>query len=478
MKIMLCNPPTGFFLRDERCQIDMNTRVAENMREPIQLLYLAGLVKSLGYEVALHDYSFPRYTLDDVCKDIEAFKPEWFYMETTQGTFTPDLEFMASLRQKGYNMKFLLKAPFVDRDYLQEKLLMRPFFKDISCYFITRDAEDTLKEVLAKGREGILSSVFYWHNGEIEVFDHTIDQAHKRFKLDDYPIPPRELLNKFDYVRPDTGEPIAYIYTAKGCPYPCVFCSAPVYLGKTINMRSVESVIAEIENCVHEHGINNFFFRSDTFTFEKKWVLSFCAHILDKGLVIRWGTNSRVDKIDREMVEAMKKAGCDIIGFGVESGSDRILEHIKKVITTAQIKAAHRCVKEAGIKSFFHTIIGFPWDTHETIKETQRFLLQESPDFIEVNVPYPLRGTELFAIAKEHGLFISDDLEAYSHVKPILRTFTLTPEEVSRYRKQILRSFYLRPHYIFSKLCSIKNPKVFINYMKWGVAFLGKLRRA
>jgi anaerobic magnesium-protoporphyrin IX monomethyl ester cyclase len=479
MKVFFCNPPTGSFLRDERCQIDINSRVAENMREPIQLLYLTGLVQSFGAEVFLRDYSFPRYKIEDVCADLAQFAPDWFYMETTQGTFSKDLAFIVALKERGFAFKVMLKAPFIDEEYLKTILLKAVFPKTITVYFITRDFEPVIKDILERGNDSVFfPAVFVWHHGDLIIprdkgQDHVTD-----FALDDYPLPPRHFLNKYDYVRPDTGKPIAYIYTAKGCPYPCLFCSAPVYLGKTINMRSVKSVLVEIEDCVNGYGIHDFFFRSDTFTFKKEWVLDFCGEIEKRGLKISWGTNSRVDKIDEEMVRAMKSAGCDIIGFGIESGSDLILKKIKKEITTEQISVAHACVRSAGIKSFFHTIVGFPWDTHETIKETQKFLLKESPDFIEVNVPYPLRGTELYAIAKDNALFIADDLEAYSHVKPILRTFTLSPAEVDKYRKNMLKLFYYRPKYILNKLLLIKNPKVFINYVKWGLSFTFKLFRS
>jgi len=472
MRIFFCNPPTGSFLRDERCQIDINSRVAENMREPIQLLYLAGLMQSLGARIFVRDYSFPRYTIDNVRNDLQQFIPDWFYMETTQGTFSKDLAFIATLMENGSTFKVILKAPFLDEEYLRKMLAQKPLPSTIMIYFMTRDFELTMKMMLENTQA---PGVFVWHDGSLSV---PRDQGQGNvFALDEYPIPPRHWLNKFDYVRPDTGKPIAYIYTAKGCPYPCLFCSAPVYLGTAINMRSVASVVAEIESCMKEQGIYDFFFRSDTFTFDREWVLQFCREVEKRRLRIRWGTNSRVDKIDEVMVKAMKVAGCDIIGFGVESGSDSILAKIKKGITVAHIRQAHAIVRGAGIRSFFHCIIGFPWDTHETIRETKDFLLAESPDFIEVNVPYPLRGTELYSIAKEQRLFIADDLEAYSHVKPILRTFSLSAAEVNKYRKDILRSFYYRPQYILDKLLLIRNPKVFFNYMRWGWAFTWKLFR-
>jgi len=474
MKIFLCNPPTGFFIRDERCQIDVNSRVAENIREPIQALYLTGLLQKYGYEVFLRDYSFSAFTIDHVLSDVTRFRPDCFYMETTQGTFRNDMSFIQSLYAAADGLFFIIKAPFLDFRYLEKEVKAIDLNIDTKIYFVVRNFEQTIRDILSpQGRTARINNTYLLLKQKIAQpisFD-----TDTKFSMDDYSLPPRYFLNKNDYLRPDTNEPMAYIYSSRGCPYRCIFCSAPIYLGRKIQTRSVSSVLAEIQECIEKYRISNFFFRSETFTFDKKWVMLFCKKIIEEKIKIRWGANGRVDRIDIDMLGAMKSAGCDIIGFGIESGSDEILKKIKKDICTSNIEHTNKITKETGIKTFFHCIVGFPWDNRETIAETKRLLLRVNPDFIEVNVPYPLRGTELYEIADKHNLFVSKSFRDFSHINPILRTFSLEAEEVSRLRKDLLFSFYCRGDYILNKLKDIKHPKVFFNYAKWGCRLIKKI---
>jgi len=474
MKIFLCCPPTGYFIRDERCQIDVHSRIAENIREPIQLLYLAGLLQKKGYEILLNDYCFPSYSIDNVVNDCIRFKPDCVCIETTQGTFKDDIKFINKLHTSFRDAYFILKSPFIDLNYLSDYIKYSHINSDIKIYFIVRDFEQTILNILKNYHtSNALDNVYLYLNGKI-IPPESIGEKNI-FDMDEYPIPPRNLLNKFNYVRPYTGDPIAYIYTSNGCPYDCIFCSAPIYLGRKVQTRSVMSVINEIEDCIKNYNIRNFFFRSDTFTIDKEWVMQFCKAILDRKLNIKWGTNSRTDTIDAEMLELMKSAGCDIIGLGIESGSDFILKNIKKNICTDDVERVHKLIKKFGIKTFFHCIIGFPWDSRETINQTKKFLLQVKPDFVEVNVPYPLNGTELYELAERHNLFVSKEFETFSHIKPILRTFSLSADEIEKLRKNILMSFYFRPGFIFEKFKYINKPKVFLNYTKWGYALINKI---
>ena len=90
-------------------------------------------------------------------------------------------------------------------------------------------------------------------------------------------------------------------------------------------------------------------------------------------------------------------------------------------------------------------------------------------------MPYPLKGTELYDIAENNNLFVSKDFEEYSHIKPILRTFTLATHEIEKLRKDILWSFYCRPAFIFEKCKYIRHPKIFLNYIKWGFNLVKKI---
>ena len=476
MRVFLCCPPTGKFIRDERCQIDITSRVAENIREPIQPLYLAGLLKTYGHDVLLKDYSVRQVPAAAVAHEVKQFAPACVYLETTQGTIESDGAFIALLAKECPAVFFIIKTPFVDEKILTERLIPPLEGNDARLYCIVEEFERSIKHILdyESGNKNMPcnASGYIIEQGAVQPLPGYTGEP---FSMDEYPVPPRYFLNKHDYVRPDTGEPIAYIYSAKGCPYDCVFCSAPAYLGTYVNQRSPEKLIAEMHDCIEQYGITNFFFRSDTFTFDKEHVKEFCRRIIEKKWRLSWGTNSRVDKIDEEMLILMKQAGCDIIGFGIESGSDVILEKIKKGISSADIEKTHRLVTRTGIRTFLHSIVGFPWDTEETVRETKQLIRRLNPHFIEVNVPYPLYGTELYAFAEEHGLFVSRSFADYSHVKPILKTLYMDTERINSLRRELLWSFYVRPSYIIKTLLRAGKPRVIYNYLRWGVSLIFKL---
>jgi radical SAM superfamily enzyme YgiQ (UPF0313 family) len=194
--------------------------------------------------------------------------------------------------------------------------------------------------------------------------------------------------------------------------------------------------------------------------------------IVEKKLSIRWGTNSRVDTICAERLEWMKKAGCWIVGFGVESGSQEMLDKMKKRTTIEDARRAVRLCRQYGIKTYLLFMIGLPWDSRETVEETIRFARELDGDFIDFNIAYPLPGTEFHAIAVANRLFDESRLQGHDYSKPLVRTFSLSTEELVRFRSKALRSFYLRPRYLIRTIFSINSFAEMINYAKAGVRVL------
>src|SRR3972149_9319127 len=131
------------------------------------------------------------------------------------------------------------------------------------------------------------------------------------------------------YTRPDTSEPQATIQTSRGCPSQCIFCLSPLISGMKLRERSVGNIVAELEECVNKYHIRNFFFRADTFTLNKKSVIELCKEIIDSKFDIAWVANSRVNTIDEERLEWMKKAGCWLVAFGIESENKKKNQHKK-----------------------------------------------------------------------------------------------------------------------------------------------------
>ena len=291
--------------------------------------------------------------------------------------------------------------------------------------------------------------------------------------LDELPFPARDLVNNKLYIRPDTGEPQTTIQSQRGCPARCIYCLVGTVSGYIINFRSPESVVREIEECVNKHNIKNFYFRADTFTWDKDWVIKLCKLIIDKKLDIRWNCNSRVSTIDEERLQWMKKAGCWLIGFGIETGSNEGLRKIKKGTTIEQAEEALRLCKMYKMKTYLFFVIGLPWETKKDVEDTINFAKKLRGDFAEFNMAFPYPGTEFYQMGIEQGLFKEEDIYSGGNQhKSGLRTLYLSNEELDSLRTKGEKSLLLSPSYILNTISQIRSPKVFFNYMKYGSKIL------
>jgi len=191
---------------------------------------------------------------------------------------------------------------------------------------------------------------------------------------------------------------------------------------------------------------------ADTFTLNRDLVMEFCALIKSRNLKFNWMCNSRVDKVDEEMLVAMRKAGCRGIAYGIESGVQSILDSVKKGVSVKQIEKAFSLTLKAKIPSLGHVILGLPGETRETIKQTLNFLKKLNCDYAQFYCAIPFPGTDFYSLAKENGWLVTDDWSKFELNQAIIRTPFLSEEELRLYRKRAYASFYLRPGYIFKKM--------------------------
>lgn len=457
MKVLLINPPTGRYIRSDRCQAPVDTRVAEPARPPMDLAYMAGALEGMGAQCLIRDYPMERLSIGALEKDCCVFGPDMAVINVTTPTIKDDLETVKLLKKIDPDILTVAKgAHFMvfDKQVLEEYESL-----DVA---IRGEPEFTIKEIASgKSREQILGITYRNGSGVARNPDRPFLN-----NLDELSFPARHLLNNGLYLAPDTSRPIAFINTARGCPAGCCFCAAGMVSGQNIRMRSVSSVIRELEQCVNEFGFKDFFFEADTFTWHKDWVIDFCEQIIKSNLRIRWAANSRVDTLDEERLKWMKKAGCYIIGFGAESASQALLDKMHKKIVPGQIERAVNLCNRYGVESFLVFVVGLPWETKETANETEHFVKKSKASFIEVNVAYPLPGTEFYRIARENNLFDEGALFGHNYSFPLVRSFALSTPELAILRKRILRTFYFRPGYIAKRIFKVRSFSEGLNYCR------------
>ncbi len=454
-------PPTGVYMRDDRCQAPVEGMTAQPNRAPLDLAYMAAMLEGHGIECRIGDYAAPKSPWSEVERDIAAFRPDMIVVSVTTPTINIDLA--ACRIAKKIDPKILTVAKGAHLHSKDDEVLLTYPELDL---VIRGESEHAVADIGAGKPWSTILGLAYREDGQLK---RNGDRPYIEVEnLDALPFPARHLLNNDLYRTPDTDEPITMVNTGRGCPHKCIYCAVTIASGFRLKVRSPENIVDELEECVNKHNIRNFFFRADTFTWNEKWVVELCDLIVARGLKIRWGSNSRVDTISEKRLEAMKRAGCWIIGFGVESGNQDMLDKMKKRAKLEDAEKAIALCKQYGIKSYGLFVIGLPWETRETAEETIAFAKKINPSFLDFNIAYPLPGTEYYRIAKEMGLFEEADLSKGDYARPIVRSQSLSTADLVKLRRKALLGYYLRPKYVLDTVKGIRSPKVFLNYAKSG----------
>lgn len=227
--------------------------------------------------------------------------------------------------------------------------------------------------------------------------------------LDNLPLPAAYYDNAFGV---DPRRQLEFIITSRGCPAACRFCSSPRFWGKTLRFRSPQSIVDEIRFIRDKYGLIYFSIRDDTFTTGRERVMAFCRLLLREKIYILWNCQSRVNAVDAEMLLMMKRAGCECVQFGVESGSPRMLKELGKNITPEQVKAAALAARKAGINLSVYLITGVPNETEEDLNATCRLIDEIKPADGQVSPLAYYPGAALFEKGIAAGAVSGDIFES------------------------------------------------------------------
>lgn len=456
-RALLINPPSGLYIREDRCQVPVKGLTATAPRPPIDLAYIASILEKEGVECKIRDYPVEGRGWSALRNDLETFIPDLLIVSVTTPTF--ELDMKACKIAKGIIPYITTAAKGGHITVFDEEALEKHPYLDIA---LRGEVEKTVEELVKGIPLEEIRGITFRANGRIKR------NPDREFidDLDSLPFPARHLLNNSLYKRPDTGEPQTTIQTNRGCFGECVFCLAGRLSGKKMRLRSPQNIVDEVEECVKHFDIRNFFFRADTFTWNKGWVIAVCKEMLKRNLGIKWVCNSRVDTLDDERLKWMKGAGCWLISLGIESGSQRILDLMKKRITKESAKRAIELCKKYKIKTYAFYLLGLPWEKEEDIRETIRFARELDSDYAEFHLAVPFPGTELHEIVLREGL-MEGDLQGYDHSTPVARTFAISREELVKWRRKAIYKFYLRPRYIARTILRSPSPASLISYSRF-----------
>ena len=432
---------------------------------PLGIMSLSSVLKRAGHECVMFDQANPETPNEIIIEEIRRQKPDLVGLSFLSTTSYPYAKILArQIRAANSSVKLAFGGVFAT---LNAKLVKE------SCPevdFVCRgDGEDLLLELLERLNDPDTVPGVTWAERDGRVRDNLNRPLIRDF--DRLPFPDREGL-ALDYIESMPLDVPAVLsldryttmQTSRGCPWPCVFCDIPIFNEGKWRARSASHVVEELKQLEND-GYGSVFFVDDHFLLQPKRIEAMCRGINDNHLSIQWGCEGRVDSKCMQLFPAMAKANCRTLMFGIESGSQKILDRLKKEQTLEEVVTAVNNAKSAGIEivhGFF--VIGNPDETEEDMRETFRFASRIRIDSFGFNRLCVYRGTPLWTEYVQRGL-VDDAKDWYKYFKcSSIDPTVLSGEEIHRIRTEELRRLilYKFAHYPLQTLRLLRR---FMRYM-------------
>lgn len=457
MKILLMNP-----IRER----------TDHVAPDIGLGYLATWVRKEGHEVNILDSNNAKLGFDALTERLSALQPELVGIKL----FTQDLQSVRKTLRflKTQNSRIITVVGGAHPSALPEHTLNTLHDAD---YAFKGEAEIGFPRLL-QSLEGkcTLKDVpgLVWRDGDsVRVNDQLFVND-----LDELGMPAWDLLDPREYS--DTAEtfrkafPAAPISITRGCPFPCTYCAGSTISGKPIRTRSIDNVLSEMQYLMENYGVREFNIADDNFTHNRAVVEAFCQGIIDRGWEIHWSgsTGIRLDSLDERLLDLMRRSGCYSFYVGIESGSQRILDLMKKRLNLEQIRTGVEMISKSGILVSGFFIIGYPGETREDILKTINFA-KSLPLFKAHFFHFTaLPATEAYETLLREGKISGPDDSMFMDVSYVPEG--LSAKELKELLKKAYLDFYLRPGVILRLLGRLSSPeqlkligKKMINYFSF-----------
>lgn len=393
--------------------------------------------------------------------------------------FSPDVPAVADLCAR---LKALPDAPWTVLGGIHPSSYPEPTLRDVphADFLFVGEAEEGLPLLL-----GALAAGRAHDAGALDAVPGLVRRAGegarlnpraKNLDLDALGQPAWDLMEPLRYQRhPPTlfvrRRPFAPIVTTRGCPYLCTYCAGHNASGYRIRNRSLDAVFEEIRLLRERFGVRELHIEDDNFTWRRGRVMEFCDRMLASGWNMTWTMPNgvRLDTLDLELLRHMRKAGCYFLILGVESGSDRILRHMRKKITVAQVEEKAALVARAGILCHAFFMLGYPAETEADFRATLDLALRLPLIGAHFSSFRPLPGTqsaeELVARGEIEAFDFASERSTFASV--VYAPPGMTTTFVKAWQKRMLRRFYFRPRILARyALEMLHRPGLIVNLLR------------
>ena len=427
---------------------------------PIDTAFIAGAIESEN-QVKLIDALALCMTKDEILKEVEDFNPDLVCLVPFDRCrwgldAATDLSFHLKRLKSGKIPKVGYVLSYID------DLMLRWMGDNQNIDFaIYGDPELTLKEFCQKktNPDGV-KGLIYRKDGKI------IQNSPRDLipDLDVLPYPARHLLKIHAYARlphESIKTPVVDMLISRGCPYRCTFCLLNVVGGKRRRVRSPKKAIEEMKLVRDQYGAKQIHFGDLIFTLDREWVMEFSKLLQQEKTGLIWSCQTRVDRVDPELLREMKKAGCVSILYGLESFNQNCLDLMKKDLTVERTRQGIKETKESGIEVRCSLMIGTPGETPEIAMNNVKELINLDVDFCQFHTTMAFPGTELHDNPTGLGKIMSDrTMKKYDlSGKLFIPNGYLDEQQILDMQKEAYRRFYFRPKYILKRILNFRQFK-------------------
>ena len=442
MKIALIKPP----------------QITNEIQPPLGLGYLASAVKNMA-DVEIIDSIKNKLDIRDIIKEISKSKYDIIGLQCYTVDFNTVKEIVKRSRIISPESIIVIGGPHPTLDPESSLKCL-----DVD-YVFMGDAEISFAKFVQSVKDKKLSfknikqipGIGYIEKNQFKtnkiIYPHNLDDYNPSWELyglKDYPIAPHGTFYR--------QSPIAPIIITRGCPFNCTYCGGSKISGLKIRSHSVDFILAQIEMLNKKYGIKEIHIEDDNFTLNRKFVIDFCNGLIEKRLGISWTCPNgiRIDTLDFELLSLMKKSGLYSVSVGIESGSDKIRNSMRKRLSTRTIEDKFKIIERAKIDSIGFFILGYPGETINDINKTINFACKLPLKRATFSAFKPFPGTDIYNELVKKGEIGKISPGNFSLEKIVWAPKGISFKKLKNLRRKALLKFYLRPDILIKMIVEIK----------------------
>lgn len=458
MKVLIINPPrykNASVTREGRCELILEHRVDT----PATLLIIASMLRDMGNEIDFIDANGFNLSYRNISELLANNRYDLLIFTFNSWIIDYDLEICSIVKKLNPNC-ITIGYSWYAKKYAKEIL---EEYQNLDILIIQEPfsvIENVIKVITQSGNINDVEGIALRTESRGIIINPDLSSERG---FEELPLPAYDLLPSFKpyYIYSKFLRPYALVYAGKGCPFSCTYCNVA---NTRYSGRSAKKILAELRLLKKLGNVKFIWFYDEIFTLNRKRVIEVCNGIIKEKLNIKWFCDSRVDLVDKNLLRLMKKAGCIGIAYGVESGSQKILNLMNKGITINQARNSLIMTRKAKIPIQLNLIIGYIGESDKTLEETKSFVKDILPETLQVTKMMALDDTEFSKIAIKNK-WIKNNLDWKTKLKEHrLKLKNYVPFKLKLFEqyKKLYRTLYYNPKWWYISFKSLINNYVLI----------------